>query len=62
MSDWSAEPSLDELLADPATRLVMSGDHVEESALRRLIARMSCVLELRRQGAENRTGAASLCG
>ncbi|QEX18920.1 hypothetical protein FRZ44_42310 [Hypericibacter terrae] len=51
MSEWSTEPSLDELLEDPATKLVMSGDHVKESALRCLLARMSWVVGQRRHGA-----------
>jgi hypothetical protein len=51
MSDWSTEPSLDELLEDPATKLVMSGDHVKEAALRCLLARMSWVVGQRRIGA-----------
>jgi hypothetical protein len=44
MNEWRAEPSLDELIADPATRLVMAGDHVKEPALRRLLARMGKIL------------------
>lgn len=51
MSEWSTEPSLDELLEDPATKLVMSGDHVKEAALRCLLARMSWVVGQRRYGA-----------
>jgi hypothetical protein len=39
---------LDELLADPATRLVMAGDHVKEPALRTLLVRMGRILEERR--------------
>jgi hypothetical protein len=51
MSDWSAEPPLDELLADPTTRLLMSGDHVKEPALRSLLARIRQVLG-RRSGTD----------
>jgi hypothetical protein len=49
MSDWSVEPPLDELLADPATRLLMSGDHVRETALRSLLACVGRVLKRRGQ-------------
>ena len=48
MNEWSAEPSLDELLADPATRLVMAGDHVKEPMLRTLLVRMGKILQERR--------------
>jgi hypothetical protein len=37
MSKRCTEPSLDELLADCATRLLMKSDGVEEVALRRLL-------------------------
>lgn len=47
MSDWSSEPPLDELLADPTTRLMMSGDHVKETALRSLLACVGRVLRRR---------------
>jgi hypothetical protein len=50
MSDWSIEPPLDELLADPTTRLLMSGDHVRETALRALLACVGRVLKRREQG------------
>jgi len=52
MSDWSSEPRLDDLLADPTTRLVMSGDHVQEPALRDLLARIRHVLGQRRASDE----------
>jgi len=52
MSNWHSEPRLDDLLADPATRLVMSGDHVQESALRGLLAQVRNVLGERRRGSE----------
>ncbi|HWA43038.1 MAG TPA: hypothetical protein VHA10_07490 [Hypericibacter adhaerens] len=48
MSDWHSEPRLDDLLADPTTRLVMSGDHVQESTLLGLLARIRNVLGQRR--------------
>jgi hypothetical protein len=57
MNEWGAEPSLDELLADPATRLVMAGDHVKEPALRTLLVRMGKILEERRTA-----GDPSRCG
>lgn len=56
MSDWRSEPRLDDLLADPTTRLVMSGDHVQESALRGLLARIRNALGQRRAGDEAPAG------
>jgi hypothetical protein len=49
MTNWSIEPPLDELLADPTTRLLMSGDHVRETALRTLLACVGRVLKRRGQ-------------
>ena len=34
---FSREPSLDEILADPLIRLLMTSDKVDDSALRRLV-------------------------
>ncbi len=37
---WSVEPSLDEIMADPMTRLIMRRDRVAEIELRGLLDRL----------------------
>ena len=61
---WHAEASLDELLADPAARLLMKSDGVDEAGLRELAGEIGARVDGRAAAASasaRRTGAPRLC-
>jgi hypothetical protein len=57
---WSKneEPSLDELLAEPAVRRLMARDGVEEAQVRRIVEALKERLGMRSERAESRPSAA----
>jgi len=61
---WHAEATLDELLADPALRLLMDSDGVDEAGLRELAAEIGARVDGRPappNAAARRSGAPRIC-
>ena len=61
---WHAESTLDELLADPALRLLMDSDGVDEAGLRELAAEIGARVDGRAAAANasaRRSGAPRIC-
>jgi hypothetical protein len=61
---WHAEATLDELLADPALRLLMDSDGVDEAGLRELAAEIGARVDGRAaapNASARRSGAPRIC-